>query len=387
LAGVEQSLNISSFLCLFLCLNTIELFLMTRLLHFCCWVSLCAWFVCPSMAWAAPPASKPVLSLRVVGGLANVPQFTDFEEPFWRKEFASLTQGLARADIVSFDKAGIRAHEAMKLMSLGVVPFGTALLTAVMSTDPELAAMDLAGLNPDMSTLKRSVAVFRPHFEQVMRERHGIEVLAIYVYPAQVTFCNRPFKGLSDLVGRRVRISSPTQADLIRAFGGVPVQTEFAEIVSQMRSGNVDCAVTGAMSGNVIGLHGVTTHLHNRAINWGLSVFAANRAAWLSLPDEVRKVLQTALPKLENSIWQDADRQHREGVACNTGRAGCQMGKAGKMQEVPVLPEDEQRLRQAFQAHVLPSWVERCGASCVPIWNQFLAPIAGVEAAASALKH
>jgi TRAP-type C4-dicarboxylate transport system substrate-binding protein len=316
-----------------------------------------------------------------------VPQYRDFEEPFWRKEFPSLTRGLARADIVPFDKAGIRAHEAMRLMQLGVVPFGSALLSAVMSTDPELAAMDLAGLNPDMATLRRSVAAFRVHFEQVMRERHGVEVLAIYVYPAQVAFCNQPFKGLSDLSGRRVRISSPTQADLLRAFGAVPVQTEFAEVVAQMRSGNVDCAITGSMSGHAIGLHEVTTHVHHRAINWGLSMFGANRAAWQALPDEIRKVLQTALPKLEESIWQDADRQHREGTACNTGRGACSVGKTGRMTEVLTQPEDEQRLRDAFRSHVLPSWLERCGNACVPVWNRLLAPISGVEATTLPRSH
>lgn len=337
------------------------------------------------LAWgganaATPVGAKSVISIKVVGGLANVPQYTVFEEPFWRKEFSVLTHGVARADIVPFDKAGIRSHEAMRLMSLGVVPFGTALLTAVMSTDPELAAMDLAGLNPDMATLRRSVAAFRPHFEQAMRERHGLEVLAIYAYPAQVIFCSRAFKGLGDLAGRRVRISSPTQADLVRAFGGVPVQTEFSEMVTQVRNGNVDCAITGAMSGHAIGLHEVTTHLYSLAINWGVSMFAANRAAWAALPDEVRKVLQTALPKLEHAIWQDAERQHHEGLACNIGNTPCPTGTLGRMQEVSMNTADGQRFRAAFQSHVLPSWIERCGNGCVPVWNRLLAPIAGIEA-------
>lgn len=339
-------------------------------------------WVVQTMGWAGPPPTpaKSVVSIKVVGGLANVPQFTDFEEPFWRKEFSTLTQGHARADIVPFDKAGIRSHEAMRLMSLGVMPFGTVLLTAVMGTDPELAAMDLAGLNSDMTTLRRSVAAFRPHFEQTMRDRHGLEVLAIYTYPGQVVFCNRAFKGLGDLAGRRVRISNPTQADLLRAFGAVPVQIEFAEMLSQVRSGHVDCAITGAMSGQNLGLHEVSTHIHSRAINWGLSMFAANRAAWLALPEGVRQTLQTALPKLEQAIWQDAERQHREGIACNTGKMPCSTGKLGKMQEVVVSINDEQRIHTAFRSHVLPMWVERCGNACVPVWNRLLAPVSGMEA-------
>lgn len=339
-------------------------------------------------AAAAAPSGAPntstnvkgTVQLKVVGGLGNVSQFRDFEEPFWRHTFPRLTQGQALADIVAFDKAGIRAHESMRLMQLGVVPFGSALLTAIMTTDAELAAMDLAGLNPDMATLKRSVAAFRPHLTQVMRERHGIEVLAIYVYPAQVTFCRKPLKGLSDLSGRRVRVSTSTQADLMRSFGALPVQTEFSEVVPQMRSGQVDCAITGSMSGNTVGLHEVSTHVYSGAVNWGLSIFGANSAAWAALPADVRQVLQTALPQLEAAIWADAERQHSEGNACNTGQPGCPNGKPGHMTEVKPTPQEQQRLREAFRASVLPAWVERCGNACVPVWNRLLAPVAGVKA-------
>lgn len=342
---------------------------------------LLAWACLSTPAFAQTATTAPVpLQFRVVGGLGNLAQFREFEEPFWRTELPRLTQGRVKADIVSFDKAGIRAHEAMRLVQLGVMPFGTALLTAITSTDPELAAMDLAGLNPDMATLKRSVAAFRPHFERVMRERHGIEVLALYVYPAQVTFCTRPLKGLSDLAGRRVRISTPTQADLIRPFGAVPVQSEFSEIVAQVRSGNVDCAITGSMSGNAIGLHDITTHVYSGAINWGLSMFGANREAWQALQPDVRSTLRSALPKLESAVWANADLQHREGNACNTGQAACTAGKPGRMTEVKPTVADEQRLREAFRAHVLPAWLARCGNQCVPVWNELLAPVAGVRA-------
>lgn len=346
-------------------------------------LATCTALACQLPSHAVSPAegkTPPAIKLRIVGGLGNVSQYLHFEEPFWNKEFATLTQGQATATLVAYDKAGMRTHEVMRLMQLGVVPFGTALMGGIVSHDPELAALDLAGLNPDMATLRRSVAAFRPHLERVMRERHGIEVLALYVYPAQVTFCTRPFKGLSDLAGRRVRISNPTQADLIRPFGAIPVQTEFAEVVANMRNGNVDCAITGAMSGNTIGLHEVATHLHSGAITWGLSVFGANQAAWQALPDTVRSVIKTQLPKVEQAIWADSEKQTLEGVACNTGRGECVLGKPGHMTEVKANQQDDKRLREAFRTSVLPAWLARCGNACVPVWNSVMAPTFGVKA-------
>ena len=54
----------------------------------------------------------------------------------------------------------------------------------------------------------------------------------------------------------------------------------FARIVPGIESGSVDCAITGTMSGNTLGLHAVTTHLYAMPLTWGLAPFGANKAAW-----------------------------------------------------------------------------------------------------------
>jgi len=213
-----------------------------------------------------------------------------------------------------------------------------------------------------------------------MRERYGVEVLAVYVYPAQVTFCAKAFSGLADLAGRRVRIGNPSQSDLVRALGGSPAQTEFAEIVTAISGGTVECAMTGAMSGNTIGLDKVTTHINPRAITWGLSVFGANLAAWNALPAWLKTELRRELPKLELAIWAESERETNEGVACNTGATTCVSGRKGKLVEVSDSAADDKRLREIFSSTILARWVERCGPHCVSVWNQYLAPVVGIEA-------
>jgi TRAP-type C4-dicarboxylate transport system substrate-binding protein len=331
-------------------------------------------------AWSQADATK---RLRIVGGLAGVNQYTRQEEPFWTQELPKLTGGKVSAEIVPFDRAGIRGQEMLRLMQLGVVPFGTALLGLTAAQEPLFAAPDLAGLNPDMKTARRTVAAFRPYLEKTLRERHGIELLAVYAYPAQVIFCNKPLTSLADINGRRTRTSSPPQADLVEALGGVPVQTGFAEIMANMKSGNIECAITGTMSGNTIGLHEATTHVHSMAINWGLSIFGANTGAWNSLPPEVRTVLRRELPKLEQEIWAEAERETGEGVACNVGAPACADGKKkGRMVEVKPAPTDDARRRTIFVGTVLSRWVHRCGAHCAEVWNQTIGPVSGFEAKA-----
>lgn len=339
----------------------------------------CLAAVLPLAGPAAVSAAEPAVRLRIVGGLAAVNQYTRHEEPFWSRELPRLTAGRASAEIVPFDRAGIRGQEMLRLVQLGAVPFGTALLSTSATQDPELAAPDLAGLNPNIDSSRRSMAAFRPYLQKMLRERYGIELLALYAYPAQVIFCNKPLAGLADLSGRRVRTSGPSQADLVEALGAVPVQTSFAEIVPSLRNGNIECAITGTMSGNTIGLHEVTTHIHSAPINWGLAAFVANGTAWDALPGQVQAVLRQELPRLEQAIWAEAAHETGEGVACNTGAAACRTGRAGRMKEVPESAADQRLRREILVSTVLPRWVQRCGPQCAQLWRQTLGPALGIE--------
>jgi TRAP-type C4-dicarboxylate transport system substrate-binding protein len=326
-------------------------------------------------------ANPEPLRLRVVGGLAGVNQYTRHEAPFWTQTLARISQGAFSADIVPFDRAGIRGQDMLRLIQLGTIPFGTALVSRSQTLDPELGAADLAGMNTDAAALRRRVAAVRPHLASMVRERHGAELLAVYAYPAQMMFCARPFGSLSELAGRRVRVANASQAELMRGLGAVPVTTEFAEVVSSVRAGHVDCAVTGSMSGNTIGLHEVTTHIHPLPISWGLSMFLANSAAWQALPAAARELLQRELPRLEAAIWEESERETAEGLACNLGRPTCAGGRAGSMRLVESA-SDAARLRELFASAVLPGWVRRCGAGCTRLWNEHLAPLTGVQAPA-----
>lgn len=326
-------------------------------------------------AWSLPASAQT--PFRVVGGLAGVSQYTRWEEPFWTRELPRLSAGRFKADIVPFDRAGVPGDEMLRLLQLGVVPFGTTLLSTLTGSFPQYTAIDLAGLNPDMASLKASVAAFRPYLEMSLRQELGVEMLALYVYPAQVLFCRKPLAGLTDLSGRRVRVSSAGQADFVGALGAVPVHTAFAQVVASMESGSIDCAITGTMSGNALGLHAITTHLHTLPITWGLAVFGANRAAWEALPPDLRALLRQELPRLEASIWEESERDTALGVACNSGAPACTTGRKGRMAVVPVSPQDERRSQEIFRDTVLPRWLQRCGQRCADIWNQTLGPARG----------
>jgi len=336
-------------------------------------------FIC-GMAYPVLAADQPapVTTLRIVGGLATGNRYSKLERPFWVSELSRLSAGKFTAEIVPFDRAGVPGSDMLRMMQLGVIPFGTALLSQMATEAPQFNAPDLAGLNPGMQSVRKTVAAFRPYLVRTLQQSFGVEVLAVYVYPPQVLFCKKSFTSLSDLGKRRIRVASGTQADFIEALGATPIRTEFADIMSSMNAGNVDCAITAAMAGNTLGLHEITTHIHSLPITWGLSVFAVNAATWRALNPELKALLNRELPKLEKAIWDESERDSIEGIACNTGGTGCVSGRKGRMIAVRASESDERRRQQIFSDTVLPRWVQRCGPSCTLVWNQTIRAVVDV---------
>lgn len=329
------------------------------------------------LATAAP--AEP-LAIRVLGGLADLSQYTRYEAPFWTEAVPRLTAGAVRADIAPFDRSGVRGQELLQLMRLGVVPFGNVLLGLAAADDPELNAVDLPVLSPDLDALRRTVALWRPHLEATLRERYDVELLGVYTYPAQLMFCARPFSGLADLAGRRVRTSSVGQSELVTGLGGTPVVIPFADTVAAIRNGVVECAITAALSGNAVGLHEVTTHISPLAISWGVAVFAANTTAWAALPEPARSQLREGIAGLEAAIWQGAEQETIEGMACNAGLPACTTGRSGRMTVVQERWQDSTPRLRLLSGTVLPGWVGRCGADCAEAWNRYMAPAVGIVA-------
>ena len=111
-------------------------------------------------AWSASAA--PEVRLRVVGGLAGISQYTRHERRFWAEDLARLSGGRYSASIVPFNEAGLPAQDMLNLVRLGVIPIGTVLLSQAAVEDPDLGMVDMAGQNPDVATLRRTLQALRP---------------------------------------------------------------------------------------------------------------------------------------------------------------------------------------------------------------------------------
>lgn len=322
--------------------------------------------------WLGSPRADelPVTHLSIVGGLANVSQFTNHEAPFWTRHIAEASHGRVTADITPFDALGLRGPELLWQLRLGAIEFGTTSLSLNASEHPEAAAIDLAGLNPTIASLRKNADSYRPVLAELYRERYGIELLALWSYPAQVLFCKAPIQGLRDLAGRKVRTASIVHSDFVEALGGIGIALPFAGTVDALRKNVVDCAITGALSGNYVHLDRETTHLYAMTLSWGPVIFVANATAWRRLDPAVQAFIKRELKTFEDEMWTAAERETAEGFACNTGQGACPSGNPGRMILVPVRAADEALRLQILREVIVPRWAERCGQDCLATWER-----------------
>ena len=310
----------------------------------------------------------PSVHLKVVGGLGATVQFKNYEEPFWSKQLAERSNGQITAEVTPWDQFGIKGAELLQFTRLGAIVLSTISLSQIASEDPEAAAVDLAGLNPDIPTLRRSIKAYLPTLRDVYRSRYGLELLAVWSYPAQVIFCNRAINSLADLKGVNVRVASAMHGDFVEGLGGVGITIPFDGLMDALKKHVADCAITGAMSGYRVHLYDATTYVDSATVSWGPYVVFANHAAWERFDPRVRDFLTAQLAELSDRLWAAADRETREGIACLTGGA-CSAGPAAHMKLAPTTENDRELVRKSFMNVVAPRWARRCGADCVANWN------------------
>jgi TRAP-type C4-dicarboxylate transport system substrate-binding protein len=329
---------------------------------------------------SAAAQDLPRTHLKVVGAWGNLSQYKNFEQPFWTREIPEKSKGAITAEITPFNEMGLKGAEIFRLMRLGVIDFGSTVLGYVAADDARNEAIDLAGLAPDVDTARRISDAYRPVYDRFYRERFGIQVLAIWPYPAQVIFCNGPISGLEDLRGKKVRTGNRTLAEFVEAFGGTGVTMSFSEVVPALQNKVVDCAITGTLSGNAAKWYEVTTHLYALPVGWSQVMHAVNLKTWERLPAAVRDFLLREIRDLEDRIWKAMDEETRQGIDCNIGRDSCTMGSKGKMTLVPVSDRDRELLGRVLREVVVPKWAARCGAECVQEWNATVGAIVGITA-------
>src|SRR5688572_3632004 len=98
---------------------------------------------------AAMAQPLPKTHLRVVGSISSLPQYKEFEVPFWTKQLAEKSGGAVTAEVKGFNEMGLKGPEVLRLMGQGVMEIGATVIAYLAADDPANEMLDMAGLLPD----------------------------------------------------------------------------------------------------------------------------------------------------------------------------------------------------------------------------------------------
>ena len=310
----------------------------------------------------------PEMRFNVVGGGSHNYTFRAVEQPFWNTTLPQQSNGKVSAQLLGLSESGLKGPEIIRLMRFGAVDIGMAVFAFVAGDDASFEGIDLPGMAADIHTARTIANAYKPVLQQRMAERHGIKLLATVPYTAQVFFCRAPVQTLADLKGRKVRTRGRNMAELVKAIGAAPVTLPFAEVVSALQTGVIDCAITGIGSGNAAKWYDVAEYLYDLPVDWSIGFYGIGLKRWQRLPPEVQQLLQTQAQVLEDALWQATAQENRYALACNLGRADCQIHQPAHMTVTAPDPQELKTLRQAA-LQIANDWGKRCGVACVERWN------------------
>lgn len=311
----------------------------------------------------------PKTSFTYVGTWGNLSLFNKVERPFWENTIPEKSNGAVTVKVQPFTEMGLKGGEILRLLRNGVFEMSATLLSYIGGEVPEAEAIDLAGITRDIDQAHRISDAYKPVLSEVFESRYGVKLLAIVPYHAQIVYCRSPIDTIDDFQGLKVRASGRSQGDMIEALGGTAVGMAFGEVVPALEKGVVDCAITGALSGNLAKWHQATSYLYPLPISWAITFVAADLKFWNGLDPAVQDFLMREIDGWEDLAWESGRSETNDGIACNTG-GDCVYGNVAGMKLIPVKEDDYERIRAVMAEAVIPKWAERCGSDCAQLWNE-----------------
>jgi TRAP-type C4-dicarboxylate transport system substrate-binding protein len=333
-----------------------------------------------AIATAAAAQELPKSQFKVIGLNSPTPVSIHDEVPFWRKTIPEASKGAITADITPLDQMSIDDKTMLRLLKLGVMDFAGMDISKMAGDDPRFEACDLAGLTLDPDNARKACDSYRAVIDRQMQKNWNARLMAFGGNTPQVFWCKDVVGGLAGLKGKKIRVFNNTMRDFLSGVGATAISMAFAEVVSALSAGVVDCAVTGSLSGNTAGWNEVTKSIYPMSLGWSINVLAVNLDTWKRLDTKTQAFLLEQFKAYENKMWSTVKATTGEADNCNSGKQPCTMGKLATSTIVAVKPEEAETHKRLVEGAVLANWAKRCGAECAKEWNETVGKALGLTA-------
>jgi TRAP-type C4-dicarboxylate transport system substrate-binding protein len=171
--------------------------------------------------------------------------------------------------------------------------------------------------------------------------KNGVTVLGYYAYPEQVFWFRGNVSSLADIVGKKVRITSPEQGGMVRAFGGMPVQIGSAEVPAALERGVVDGILT-ASAGGIMAWKELLKSSYTMGLNYPVSFVVVNTERFKKLPPalqtKVRDIVRDNTRELTTELQREDGELRKkfstEGISLHTPKPAEMAAAAAQSQQI-----------------------------------------------------
>ncbi len=270
------------------------------------------------------------------------------------------TNGQLKIELVPYGQTPHKATEALQVLQDGLVQMTEWLPAFTTGTHPILGAPGLPFLLPELRDTTETVAAAdRAWATATMKQqisaivaKHGGTAIGSYYYEPMNFYFAKPISQLGDLAGRRIRVFSPEQANLVKELGATPISLTAADVYSALQRGLLDGVITS--SGGITDLKwheqlnaSLTTNLMMVRTDVLVSSNALNK-----LPAAHRAMLEEEIATVSKELRRyiiESDPRHHETMR----KMGFTMGTSqGAMY---------QQLRDLSREKVWPQWSKAAG--------------------------
>jgi TRAP-type C4-dicarboxylate transport system substrate-binding protein len=284
-------------------------------------------------------------------------------------EAQKRTNGQVSGEVVSLPELGLSGFELVRVTRAGLVDFADIILAYVSGEIPIVEAVDLPGLYSNIDASVKAHAAFLPAVRKYEDKLGGI-VLGGYIWPGQYLFTKKPVRSAADLKGQKVRVYGSAQTELARHLGMEPVAMAFAEVYTGLERGTIDAAITGSYPGFAIKLFEVSKYVVDIAHGPNSGVLVVSKRSWDRLTPDQQGTMRKLGDEFSEKGWEIGRRTDKEGLDEN---------KKKGMEIIPLSAAFAAGTREALQKVILPSWAKRSGPDAKAVFNQYIAPVAGIS--------
>lgn len=142
----------------------------------------------------------------------------------------------------------IKSQTIVQAVSDGVIQMGMANLNALETFAPLSGVLSLPGLFDSNEQLNIGIEKVSPYIYESLSKR-GVRLLAWSNFPQAVVFGTYKIHSVADMAGKKFRVSTPEQAELIKMLKAIPVIISSPEVSSALSTGVVDGVLTSNTGG------------------------------------------------------------------------------------------------------------------------------------------